>query len=241
MATKRNTNRRSTTNKSSRKRATRKATPRPEVIEVSEEMSSVNNSYVYNRIPFGAKLALLVLIGVGLFWLVRNYRGQIIVATVNQTPIWRQQLNSALVEKYGDQELEQMVAEQLLTQLASREGVSVTDTEINQELDLTKERLGGEENFSLALEQYGMTEADLLEQIRLNLIVRQLQEKLFSVEVSDQEVRTYFDDNSQIYGEQTFADVEPEIRDQLRQQKLQQEFGRWFEEQRTAANIQTFI
>jgi hypothetical protein len=208
--------------------------------QMNAEFSSEGNAR--RSLPFGAKLTILVLIGVAIFLLVRQHRGQFIAAVVNKTPIWRHTLNQELVQKYGQDQVNQMIQMELLEQAARSEGISVSAEAIQAERDNLKERLGGEENLMVALEQYGLTEDDLSEQLRLSLLQRQLQEKLFSVEVADDEVRIFFDDNGDsLYPDQSFDDVANEIREGLRQQKLQQEFSRWLEEQKSKAQIQIYI
>lgn len=236
MATKRKPRQ---TTKSSRQ--TKKASQiSPEVAEDLSEFSFTTPSKK-QPVPFFAKLLVLVLIGVAIFWVVRKYRGSIIAAVVNKAPIMRYELNQKLVERYGQTVLDEMVNERLLGQLAKKEGITVTSEDIQKERDALKERLGGEENLQTALQQYGLTEADLNSQITLKLYQQRLAEKLFKVEVSDEEVKTFFDDNKTLYEGKKFDDVKGEIKESLKQQKLQQEFSQWFEEQRKAAQIQTYI
>lgn len=194
-----------------------------------------------NNLPFAVKLIIIVLIGVSIFWLVRKYRGSIIAGVVNKTPILRYELNQKLVARYGTTTMDEMVSEELLSQLARREQVTVTAEEIQAERDALKERLGGDESLQTALQQYGLSEADLSKQIELKLYTQKLSEKLFQVEVSDEEARAIFDDNIQLYEGKTFDDVKTDIKESLRQQKLQQEFGQWFEEQKSQSQIQVYL
>lgn len=214
------------------------ASPVKAVTKQSLIVSGVNK---INSLPFAAKLVVIVLIGVSVFWLVRKYRGSIIAGVVNKTPILRYELNQKLVARYGKTTMDEMVSEELLSQLARREQVTVTAEEIQAERDALKERLGGDESLQTALQQYGLTEADLSKQIELKLYTQKLSEKLFQVEVSEEEAKAIFDDNIQLYEGKTFDDVKADIKESLKQQKLQQEFGQWFEEQKSQSQIQVYL
>lgn len=236
MATK-NRSRKTTKSLSRKTKPTKRSTP-----IVSEDFTEFSSPEMKKQpVPFIVKLIVLVLIGVAIFWIVRKYRGSIIAATVNKTPILRYQLNQKLVDRYGKAVLEEMVAEELLKQLAKKEGIAVTQADIQKEQDALKERLGGDENLKVAMEQYGLTQEDLASQITLKLYQQRLAEKLFKVEVKDDEVKAFFDDNKSLYEGKKYDEVKAEIRESLRQQKLQAEFSRWFEEQRTAAQVKLFI
>jgi parvulin-like peptidyl-prolyl isomerase len=232
MATKRKTK----TGKISRRTASKVLTK-----SVTEAIDDFTPTNLRKPLPFGAKLVILVLIGVSVFWLVRKYRGSIIAAVVNKTPILRLELNQVLMEKYGKQELDQIVSERLLEQTAKREGVSVSPEDIQKERDALKERLGGDDNLKAALEQYGLSDTELTKTLKLKLVQQKLAEKLFKIEVKDDEVKTFFDDNKELYTGKKFDDVKADIKESLKQQKLQQEFSTWFDGERKKAQVQIFI
>ncbi len=192
-------------------------------------------------VPFFVKLVVVVLIGVSLFWIARKYRGSVIAATVNKTPILRYQLNQTLEKRYGKDELENMVNEELLKQLAQREDIVVSADDIKKERDVLVAQVGDEQSLQSALQQYGMSEDDLARQIRIKLFQDRLAVKLFSAEISDDEAQKFFTDNQVLYEGKMFADVVADIKDQLKQQNLQQQFSDWFQAERTKASIQTYI
>ena len=109
--------------------------------------------------------AIVVLSGIALFLVAQRYRGLLIAGTVNKTPITRWELNKVLTNRYGDAVLEELVNNELLTQEAAKQGITITDEDLANERQSLVDSLGGEENLASALTQYGLSEADLSDQL----------------------------------------------------------------------------
>jgi foldase protein PrsA len=190
---------------------------------------------------FLIQILLVVAVGVLVFFLAKKYRRFFLAGTVNTTPISRWQLNQRLVDQYGEQVLEEMVNEAILKDLASKSGVEVSDQDISDERNKIIEQVGGQEAFDQALVQYGLTLDSLNDRLRITLTQEKLAEKNISVEVSDEEVQQEFKTNASFYEGKTLEEASGEIRDVLLEQKLQQEFAAWFDQQRQAAQINLYI
>lgn len=124
----------------------------------------------------------------------------------------------------GDPQYEQLVA-QIMPQLVSMEiakvyaeenGITVSDEDVDEELERLKEQLGeqarsqgqgdisDEEAFRQALEQAGFSEQELRDDIREQLPLQKVQEEVAGdAGPSDEEVRRFYDEN-----EETFAQPE---------------------------------
>lgn len=122
----------------------------------------------------------------------------------------------------GDPQYEQLVA-RIMPQLVQNEvaqayaeenGITVSEEDVNQELQTLKEQIGeqarsqgqqdisDEEAFNQALEQAGFTEEELREDIRQQLPVQKVQEEVVGdAGPSDSEVRDYYEQNEQAFAQ----------------------------------------
>jgi foldase protein PrsA len=108
-----------------------------------------------------------------------------VIAETKAGNITKDELYEAMKDKFGEQALQQLVYEKVLS-----EEYEVTDEELNSKLDQIKADLGA--NFEMALTQYGYKdEADLKETIRIGL----LQEKaaIKDVKVDEKELKEFTD------------------------------------------------
>lgn len=122
------------------------------------------------------------------------------VATVNGTDITKQQLYDQLVELGGESTLQSMITTELVNQEAEKAKVTVTDEDIDAELEDLKAQFGGESAFQAALTQSSMTENDLRKQMPLQVKIRKILEP--QVEVTDEEITEYYDANKASFTEE---------------------------------------
>lgn len=205
---------------------------------------------IINKLPFKLdsknmaavkKIGIVVLAGLAVFLAAQKFKSQFIVATVNRQVISRWSLNRYLMDTYGADSLEELVNQALLEDLAKENGVEVTQDDIQAEIDALIESLGGQETFDATLEQYQLSLEDLQDRISTSLIQEKLAEKVTEVEVSDEDVRSYYDTNESYFTDQTFEEVEASIYDMLYQQELQEAFNTWFQTQKDQASVKLFI
>lgn len=122
------------------------------------------------------------------------------------------------------QVLDQLVAERLVAQQIAANNVTVTEAEVDAEVDGLITQLGGAAAFTTQLEQAGVTEDQVRADIATQLITQKYLLSVIdtdSVSVTDEEVQAAYD---QIAANQ--ADVPPlddTVREQLRAQLVQQE------------------
>ncbi|GGF84884.1 hypothetical protein GCM10010912_32640 [Paenibacillus albidus] len=115
------------------------------------------------------------------------------VATVNGEDITQAQLYDKLVEAGGETTLQSLITETLVSQEAKKANVTVTDADINQELEDLRTQFGGEEAFQAALAQSGMTVDDLKKQMPLQVELRKILEP--QVKLTDEDIQKYYDEN----------------------------------------------
>lgn len=122
----------------------------------------------------------------------------------------------------GDPQYDQLVSQimpglvqtEVAQAYAEENGITVSDEEVDEELQRLKEQLGeqarsqgqqdisDEEAFQQALEEAGFTEEELRSDIREQLPLRKVQEEVTDdVAPSDEEVRSYYDENEESFAE----------------------------------------
>lgn len=122
------------------------------------------------------------------------------VATVNGTKITKEQLYDKLIEAGGESTLQSMITTELVDQEAKKANVTVTDEDINTELEDLKAQFGGEVAFNAALSQSSMTVDDLKKQMPLQVKLRKILEP--QVTVTDDEIKEYYDTNKATFSEE---------------------------------------
>lgn len=115
------------------------------------------------------------------------------VATVNGDKISKDELYDKLVESNGRQTLDNLITEKLIDQEMARQGLTVTEADLDKEIEQIKANFPSEQDYELALAQSGMTEDDLREQMPLQVKIRKLLEP--RTDVTDQEVSEYYNEN----------------------------------------------
>lgn len=142
-----------------------------------------------------AVVATLVVAGLGGYFVgsstQRPGADSDVVATVNGDQITRMEVHEKLMEYYGTVTVDDMILTRLVEQEAAKAGVTVTDAELESEVEAFKAASGGDLLFSLTLQQYGMTEAQFRDFLRRNMnATRVLRQEL---EPDDATLREYFD------------------------------------------------
>ncbi|MDN3523414.1 SurA N-terminal domain-containing protein [Halomonas ramblicola] len=170
-----------------------------------------------------------------------------IVAVVNDGAIMHSQLEERLDQARSqlgaqqqdlppedvlcEQVLEQMILEEIQLQMAEEAGLSVDDTELNRQVRGIAERNGMSlEQFADALEADGLTLSAVREEIRRELVIRQLQQRQVGsrVNLSEREVERFMEQEG-VGREQA--------QQALFQRKANEELDAWLQEIRSQAFI----
>jgi foldase protein PrsA len=121
------------------------------------------------------------------------------VAKIDGEAISKDELYDVMVEQYGATTVEQLIADKIVAAEAKKEKINITDEELNKEVDKLKESYGGEEVFNQVLASNNTTVDVLKEDLKNYLTMRKLIEP--QIEISDEELKTYFDENKDSLGE----------------------------------------
>lgn len=123
-----------------------------------------------------------------------------VVAEVNGDKISKDELYSLLNEQYGEEILDAIISEKLIEQEAKEQNISVTDAEIEEELQLLYESYGGEEAFNAAMETNGVTKDQINQDLETYIITNKILEP--RVKVTEDEMKSYFEENKDTFTQQ---------------------------------------
>lgn len=193
--------------------------------------------YAYTRRQIIYRSAWAIL----LIFIFFNYRGVFIAASVNGQPVSRLSVVQELEKQQGQGVLDNLINETLIHQKARENNISVTADDVNTRISQIETDLKAQgQDLDQILQLQGMTKDDLNKQIEIQLLV----EKILSdkLQFTDKEVTDYVASNSAYYPD-TMSDEDKlsDARDQLKQQRLSQEFSTWIKSVRDDANITTYV
>lgn len=129
------------------------------------------------------------------------------VATVNGVEITKDRLYDSMIAGGGAQTLDTLINEELINQEAAKQNITISDADIEEELEMYRTQFGSDEKLNEALTQFGMTRDQLEEQIVQQLKLTKLLEP--QVEVTDEQVKQIFEQNQESFNtpEQVRASV----------------------------------
>jgi hypothetical protein len=197
------------------------------------------------------KYSLMVLI-IFVFFIAIDYGVQYLnndfsVAVVNGERITEREYYYRLDQAYGNAIVSQLIDEKLIRQEAEVQGVTVTEEEIQADLDEITEQVGGQEQLDLSLEVYNLTMDDLRRQIELDILSTKMLEP--TLEYSEEDIMAFFEDYSDaIFPEEAGELEEGELldyetyKDETKEVFIQQEISSaqepWLQELKVEAKIQ---
>jgi len=146
------------------------------------------------------KTLLLVLAGVVIFILidlfVQYLNNGYSIAVVDGSRISTNEYHKRLENSYGQTISEQLIEEKLIQLEATKEGVEVTEEEIDNQLNEIIKNIGGEEAYTTALIQNNIKEEDLKFQIELDQLVVSILKP--TLEYTDDDVKAFFEQYSSV-------------------------------------------
>ena len=123
-------------------------------------------------------------------------------STIGGSERWDQKDQSGQTYKYKYKTLvlDQMINTELLAQNAEKEGIKVTDKEIQGSYNDLKTYVNSDEAIKSAAEDLGISDDFLKQQAKLSLLIQKSQEKFYKEEkVSDSEMKKYYDEHIDEY------------------------------------------
>lgn len=164
-------------------------------------------------------------------------RGYVFAAIVNGVPITRLSILSNLEKQGGKRVLDQEITESLIIQTAQKEGVSVSNKEVSDQIKKIENSVKKSgQSLDAVLAERGMTRQDLEDQIKIQLIAEKILGK--NVTVTDKEIDTFIEQNKdQLPIDATGSALREQVKDQLRSQQIGTKFQTWVTDLKTKAKI----
>lgn len=167
------------------------------------------------------------------------------IAVVDGQKISKGELDELLIAQYGQQTLDLLITEKIIELESKKNNIVITETEIQENIEELQEQYGGEESLTAALEYSGMTRDDLEKNVELSVKIEKLVGPTISI--TQEEIGEYFELNKDSFTtdeegqEVKLEDNEEEIRQILKDQKIQGEFDYWVMEKYDEYNIESFL
>lgn len=187
-----------------------------------------------NKLLLGA-LSVILFAGVAYF-----VKGWFVAAIVNGKPITRFAVIKQLEEAQGNASLESLITQSLVEQAAAKQKVNITKEDVTKEISSIEDSLKAQnQNLDEVLDAQGMTRTQLNEQIRYKALV----EKLLGdkLNVTDDEITKYIADNKDSLPTEDETQVKDIVVQQLKQQKLADEYQNLIADLKDKAHITYFI
>ena len=208
----------------------------------SKYFDSIKNNIQKNRFLYSRYLiivGIVVLIGLFAFW----KKDWFVVAVVNNQPITSVEFYQNLKAKSGQEVLDQIIRDKIISQEAASKGVVVSPSDIDKKIKEIEGQVGGKEQLKAALTSRNITETDFRNQIKIQLLVERLLEK--DIKVSEKEIDDYIAKNPEdqnVLGANTKdKKVRDEISKTIKSNKLNEKFQSWYSKLEKKAKINKFI
>jgi foldase protein PrsA len=144
-------------------------------------------------------LAILccALIGGGIFYAKSNYG---VVAKVDGEKIKKSELYDLMAAQNGQQALDSLISQKIVEIEAKKQNITVSDEEIQKEMEKYYEYYGGEEGFIQTLAASGYSIEDIKKDMALTVKIKKLMEPRISI--TDDEIKAYFDENKASFAQE---------------------------------------
>ncbi len=182
---------------------------------------------------------VVAVLAVGLLVLAAVNRGLIVAAVVDGKPIFSWQLNNTLRTRYGQQTLEGMIGEVLIAREAQKQGVTVSQKELEAKQKEILSSLGTEVSLGDFLKFQGLTEADFNQQLRLQLTVERLLTK--NLTITDSDIDAYIATNRAMLVATEASALKEEAKKAIINNEVSEKLQSWFLEVRQKAKVMKFL
>lgn len=205
------------------------------VTKITTPVETTNSSINFNSIKAKAieikdnkKTLPIAVVVVGLITLAILASKYLVVAWVGNSPITRIGLYQEMEKRYGKDTREQLIMQQLINDEAKSKGISVSDAEIATEIQNIQKEQGGADKLNEVLKLQNISQTDFKDLVKMQL----LRQKMFgtNVEVTDKELEDYLTQNKDQLPETVDDKMKADIKNNLKQQKVAQNFNTWLQE-----------
>jgi hypothetical protein len=169
------------------------------------------------------------------------YKGLAIAATVNGSPISRFEVIEKLEKFNGKKVLDSLIDRKLIEAEALKNGVVVSDEEVDGEVKNIESQVAAQGAGTLEelLTEQGMT----LDDLRNEILLQKTAEKILAdkIAVSDSEIEQYLKSSKTPIPADKEAEIKEQLRQQIKGQKLSQEYPLFMANLRAQAEINYYV
>lgn len=209
-------------------------------ISSSENQEKNSKKFVKVNFKINLKIVIIIIVVIALLVLAYLYKGLLIAATVNGSPISRLSVIHTLEKDSGKDLLDSLIQEKLIQQEAKVKNIIVTNDQIDAEIKKVEAQLAAQgQTLSTALANKNIT----LAEYRNRVILQKDLEGILAdkIIVTDQEVAQYIKDNKISVTKGEEATINEQVKTQLQNQKLNKEADALITDLKAKANIQYFV
>ncbi len=209
-----------------------------EVSTISEQEQPVAEVKKFSPINKKTAIILAVLIVIGAVGF--TYKGLLVAATVNGSPVSRLALIAQLESESGKAALNAIITQKLIDEEAQKKSISVGDEVVNEEIKKIEAQLQAQgETLAGALASQNLTEVDL----RKQLASRKRLEQLLAdkTQVSDEEIKQFILENKVTIPKGQEAEYNDQIKAQIKQQKFSEAAGAFIDALKAQAKINYYV
>ncbi len=197
-----------------------------------------------NRLGFlkkiDLKVLLIIVVVLAAICLIYIARSLFVAATVDGSPIGRIGVIHRLERSQGKEVIDALVNKKLIDNEAHKNNVHISDEDINAEVKKIEDTIVSQGS---TLEEALKMEKLTLKELKEQILVQEQAEALLAdkIKVEDAEVDSYIAESGTPAPAGQEAEYKEQVREQLRSQKLGQEFGILIDKLRKDAKIRYYV
>ena len=205
--------------------------------------SQVSPFSKFEVLPKKTKLIILTILGAVLLGIIIFLNRSLFVASVvNGEPISRLEVIRELEKQQGASVLGRLIDRKLILQESEKNNIEVTQDEIDKKKKEIIQQVsnGDEANFAEILKSQGLSDEQFIEELRVQIMVEKMLSK--NTEVTDEEFNKFLESNPDLLENSENQDeTRAQLKEQLKQQKLQTEYTTWMENLRKNGDVIRFV
>jgi foldase protein PrsA len=161
--------------------------------------------------------------------------------------IWNQDIDGRkFIDVVKEQVVEKLILERLVLEDAEKQGIEVTQQEVDQEVKAYKDSIGDEQKYLEFLKNQNLTEQEFASQVKRDLVIRKYREKVVEdATVSEEDIRKYYDENikefknDRVRASHILLDTREKAEEVLAKAKAGEDFGKLAEQYSVDPNGKT--
>lgn len=174
-----------------------------------------------------------------LAYLVWKNKSLFVVATINNMPISRIELDQIMVDQYGQQTLDNLITKKLVENEISKQNITVSDSEVDSKVKEVETTLPQGMSLEQALQMQGLSLTEFKNQLKLQIAVNKHFDS--QVQISDQDIDNYIKENEALLTASDSASQREEARNSIKNSKISEMVNNWINDLRSQAKIVKYI